>query len=403
MKRNLQDLAVFGGPRLFEHPLHVGKPNVPDKAAVLSQVSAALDRNWLTNDGPLVRELERKLAEYLDVPHCVAVCNATVGMEVLARALNLTGEVVVPAFTFIATAHAFSWLGLEPVFCDIEEATHTIDVRSAEKRITERTSAIVGVHLWGSACHVTELDAMAAHHGLPVIYDAAHAFGASVGHQRVGSFGKAEVFSFHATKFFNTFEGGAITTRDEALATRLRLMRNFGFAGYDDVATLGTNAKMSEAHAGMGLTLFDHLPDLLQRNVETWIAYADALRGIKGLRLLRARDGYGSNHQYVVVEIDDSAGLCRDQLLNVLWQENVRARRYFFPGCHRTQPYMARGAAQLPATERASDRVLVLPAGAGTSISDVAAVVGLIRFALEHASALSGKLPKQMQPGAFRA
>lgn len=403
MKNHVQELAVLGGTPLFEHALHVGRPNVPDPAAVLENIRSALERSWLTNDGPLVQELERRLAEYLNVAHCVAVCNATVGMEVLARALNLTGEVVLPAFTFIATPHAFSWLGIDPVFCDIDAESHTIDVRAAEKRITDRTSAIIGVHLWGRACNVAALEAMAAQYGLPVIYDAAHAFGSSFGQTRVGNFGTAEVFSFHATKFFNTFEGGAITTRDRALAERLRLMRNFGFAGYDEVATVGTNAKLSEAHAAMGITLFDHLDDLLQRNVESWAAYAEGLRGLKGVRLLQPADGYGSNYQYVVIELHEGSGLTRDQLLNVLWRENIRARRYFFPGCHRSPPYLAGGSAQLPVTERIADQVLVLPAGAGTAPAEIATVVQLIRFALANAGALAGVLPKQLPPGAFKA
>ena len=394
-------LAVLGATPRFSQPLHVGRPNIPDKAAVLARIEASLDRGWLTNDGPLVRDLEARLADYLGVSHCVAMANATVAMEVVARALGLHGEVIVPGFTFIATAHAFSWLGLTPVFCDIDRATHMIDVQSAEQAITPRTSAIVGVHLWGNACDVTSLSELAARHSLALIYDSAHALGASVDGTRVGGFGNAEVFSFHATKFFNTFEGGAVTTNDAALAARLRLMRNFGFAGYDHVVAHGTNAKLSEAHAAMGLTMIEHVDRLAARNRETWERYADALRN-RAVRLVAPADPRSSNYQYVVCEVTDDSALTRDQLLNVLWQENIRARRYFFPGCHRTDPYADSGVS-LPVTEEVASRVMVLPAGALITAEEIAEVVDVIECALTAADQLGNRLPAHMPPGAFIA
>jgi dTDP-4-amino-4,6-dideoxygalactose transaminase len=403
MKQNGELLAVLGGPPSFAEPLHVGRPNVPDVDNVLGRVRQALERAWLTNDGPLVRELEQKLARYLGVPHCVAMSNGTAAMEVVARALNLTGEVIVPAFTFIATPHAFAWLGLEPVFCDIDPETHTIDAQAAEQLISSRTSAIVGVHLWGRACNVTALQQLADRHHIALIYDAAHAMGASFGKQRVGNFGTAEVFSFHATKFFNTFEGGAVTTKDAALAARLRLLRNFGFAGYDEIVALGTNAKLSEAHAAMGLALVEHLDKLIDRNAHAWVRYAESLRGLNGCKLMQVQDGYGSNYQYVVVELDDDFPLTRDQLLQVLWQENVRARRYFFPGCHRVQPYVSRRQPSLPVTEVVTDRVLVLPAGATISDDEIDGVVQLIRLACDQATVLRERLPATVPSGGFKA
>lgn len=401
-KERIEDMVVMGGRPLFDEPLHVGRPNIPNKEAVLERIGEALDRAWLTNDGPLVRELEQRLADYLKVPHCVAMANGTVAMEVLARALDLSGQVVVPAYTFIATAHAFAWMDIEPVFCDVDPLTHTIDVASAEKRITSRTRAIVGVHLWGSACDVEALEAMASRKNIPVIYDAAHALGASVGATRVGNFGTAEVFSFHATKFFNTFEGGAVTTKNADLASRLRLLRNFGFAGYDSVIGLGTNAKLSEAHAAMGLASIDDLDELIDRNAATWVRYAESLNKQPALRLLPMRDGYGSNYQYVVCEVTKDSTLTRDQLLNVLWQENVRARRYFFPGCHRTHPYIQRRQHRLRVTEELSDSVLVLPAGAAITQDEVDQVCALIDYAIANAPSLKDKLPERLGPGAFR-
>ncbi|HEY0673376.1 MAG TPA: aminotransferase class I/II-fold pyridoxal phosphate-dependent enzyme [Longimicrobiales bacterium] len=402
MKTKPRDLAALGGQPLFAQPLHVGRPNIPAKEKVLARIGGALERGWLTNDGPLVRELEQQLADYLEVPHCVAMANGTVALEVLARALDLAGEVIMPSFTFVATPHAFRWLNIKPVFCDVHARTHTVDVADLAARITTRTSAIVAVHLWGSACAVEELEAVAARHKLPLVYDAAHAFAASVKGRKVGSFGTAEVFSFHATKFFNTFEGGAVTTNDAKLAARLRLLRNFGFAGYDDVVDIGTNAKMSEAHAAMGLSLFESLDELLDRNAASWSGYARALRALPMLTLHEPLEGHASNHQYVVCEVEANAPLTRDQLLNVLWQENVRARRYFFPGCHRTAPYLQEQAS-LPVTEALADRVLVLPAGAVVTAHQIEAVIGLLGVALEHADELKAKLPGHLPPGAFKA
>ena len=399
-KSKLADLAIFGGTPAFAEPLHVGRPNIGDREKFMTRVSEALDRRWLTNDGPFVRELEAKIAEYVGVEHCVAMCNATVGMEVLIRALDLTGEVIVPAFTFIATAHAVAWLGLQPVFCDVDPRTHTLDPNDVARIINPSTSAILGVHLWGNVCDDAGLRAQAARHGAKLIYDAAHAFSCDVAGKRVGSFGDAEIFSFHATKFFNTLEGGAVTTNDASLARELRLRRNFGFAGYDAVATVGTNAKMNELSAAMGLTSFEALDDLLAVNAERFGAYADAIRDIDSVQLVAPANV--SNKQYVVLEVNDDAGLTRDQLLAVLWAENIRARRYFFPGCDRVPPYDTPERRSLPVTDRLVSQVLVMPAGGAVSDADVGNIVDLMRWLFAHAEEVARKLPAVLPPGGLQ-
>jgi dTDP-4-amino-4,6-dideoxygalactose transaminase len=401
MKRKLEELAAFGAQPLFKDPVHVSRPNIGDRDALVQRMNDALDRRWLTNDGPLVRELETRLASFMQVEHCIAMCNATVAMEVLGHALALSGEVIVPAFTFVATAHAFSWIGLRPVFCDVEPAFHTLDAADVARAMTKNVSAVVGVHLWGNVCDDSALRTAAQ--GRPLLFDAAHALGCGVGARKVGSFGDAEIFSFHATKFFNTFEGGAITTSDDALARELRLMRNFGFTGYDAVATIGTNAKLNEVSAAMGLTSLDAMPELLQINEQRWTEYQSELAGLKGLRMVRPHAGATSNHQYAGIEVHETAGITRDQLLALLWSENVRARRYFFPGCHRLPPYADGNARALPVTERLVNQVLVLPAGGSVSNDDVAAIVDVIRTALENADAVSAKLPASLPPGVLPA
>ena len=215
MKNRIQDLAVFSGKPSFIRLLHVGRPNIGDRQAFMERVDTIFDNRWFSNNGPYVQQLENQLAEYLDVKHCILLTNGTIGLEIAVRALELTGEVIIPSFTFIATAHALQWQEITPVFCDIAPNSHHIDPAEIEKHITPRTSAILGVHVWGNACDVNAIAELAEKHNLKVLYDAAHAFGCSHQGRMIGNFGELEVFSFHATKFFNTFEGGAITTNDD--------------------------------------------------------------------------------------------------------------------------------------------------------------------------------------------
>ncbi|MBC7955682.1 MAG: aminotransferase class I/II-fold pyridoxal phosphate-dependent enzyme, partial [Cytophagales bacterium] len=273
VKKSIDELAVFGGPPAFDHKLYVGQPNLGDRASFMQRVERILDSKWYTNHGESVRELEAALCKYLGVKHCVAVCNATVGLEIAIRAMPMQGEVIIPSMTFVATAHALQWQQITPVFCDVAEDSHVLDPTQVRRLITDRTTGIIGVHLWGRACPVEELQAIADEHGLHLLFDAAHAFGCTHGGRMIGGFGKAEVFSFHATKFFNTFEGGAITTNDDELATRLRAMVNFGFTGVDEVSYVGTNGKMNEVCAAMGLASMRSIDNFVATNRRNHEAY----------------------------------------------------------------------------------------------------------------------------------
>src|SRR6185503_15420667 len=266
MKTKVEQLSIFGGTPEFADKLHVGRPNIGDRRLLLRRIQAALRRGWLTNNGPLVQEFERRIAEFVGVRHCIAMCNGTVAMEIATRASGLSGEVIVPSFTFIATAHALQWQQITPVFCDIDPETHTLDPKSVERMVTPRTTGIIGVHVWGRGCDVDALKRIARKRKLKLLFDAAHAFGCSINGRMIGGFGNAEVFSFHATKFMNTFEGGAVTTNDDDLAATIRLMKNFGFAGYDNVIYIGTNGKMSEISAAMGLTSLEAVDSLICHN-----------------------------------------------------------------------------------------------------------------------------------------
>lgn len=371
----------------FNPPLYVGRPNIGDRIALHRRIDEILDAKWLTNDGAMVREFERRVAMICDVKHAIAVANGTSAIELLIRALQISGEVIVPAFTFIATAHAVRWSGATPVFADVDPRTHTIDPKSIERLLSPKTSAIIGVHLWGNPCNVRILEKIADEHGIPLLFDAAQAFASSIHCKPIGSFGKAEAFSFHATKFVNAAEGGAITTNDDELARVLKLSRNFGFSSVDSVVVLGTNAKMSELHAAMALTSLDDMRRIGEHNEAIFRVYYRELHGLRSLRFLETPTGATTSYQYVVLDVHNDKSepdpALRDSLIKELHEENVIARRYFSPGAHRSAPYNAEPHREpLTVTERLAAGVLVLPTGTSVSKDDAVLVSKIIRSKL---------------------
>jgi dTDP-4-amino-4,6-dideoxygalactose transaminase len=385
-----RELAILGGSPAFTEKLHVGRPNIGDPETFLARVRDMLERRWLTNDGPFVKEFEERVADFIGVRHCVAMCNGTVALEIAIRALGLSGEVIIPSYTFIATAHALQWQQITPVFADIREDTHCLDAEAVERMITPRTTGLIGVHLWGQACDVDALTELARRRKLRLLFDAAHAFGCTHKGRMIGNNGECEVLSFHATKYFNTLEGGAVLTNDDALAHKMRLMRNFGFAGVDNVIHVGTNGKMNEVSAAMGLTNLQSLDSVTRINERNWEAYRDELSCVDGLRLLRYGDQERCNYQYVVVDVDArAAGLTRDDFVSVLWAENVMARKYFWPGCHRMEPYRSlfpHAGLLLPNTERVAQRIMLLPTGTAVDQATIETVCRILKAATKHNS-----------------
>jgi dTDP-4-amino-4,6-dideoxygalactose transaminase len=400
-ENRVEDLAIMGGTPSFEEILHVGRPNIGDTKRLLERIGDTLDSGWLTNNGPNVQQFERELSELLGVEHCVATCNATVALEITIKATGLSGEVIVPSWTFIATAHALQWQEITPVFCDVDPVSHNLDPRRVEEMLTPRTTGIMGVHLWGRPCDIDALAHIARRHDLKLMFDAAHAFGCSYKGRMIGGFGDAEVFSFHATKFFNTFEGGAVATNDAELAARIRLMKNFGFEGYDEVSHIGTNGKMNEISAAMGLTSLESLEEFVDVNRRNHTQYREELHDVPGVRLLPYNENERCNYQYVVLEIDAPVtGLSRDELVHILWAENVHARRYFYPGCHRMEPYRSyypHAGLRLPVTERLAERVLSLPTGTAVGEDQIRAICSIIRTAVSRSSAIRLRL-SEMSP-----
>ncbi|MBN3896818.1 MAG: aminotransferase class I/II-fold pyridoxal phosphate-dependent enzyme [Nostoc sp. NOS(2021)] len=393
IKQQLNNLAIFTGIPTFTEKLHVGRPNIGNRERLLNRINDILDRRWLTNNGPYVQEFEQRIAEFVGVKHCIASCNATIALEIAIRAAGLKGEVIVPSFTFIATAHALQWQEITPVFCDIDPKTHNIDPKQIEQLITPRTTGIIGVHLWGRPCNVEALSKIARTHNLKLMFDAAHAFGCSHQGRMIGSFGDAEVFSFHATKFLNTFEGGAIVTNNDELAAKIRLMTNFGFAGIDNVIYIGTNGKMHETSAAMGLTGLESLEEFVAINYRNYQQYKQELQGIPGLRLIAYDKTQKCNYQYIVLEIDEKDfGISRDYLVEILQAENVIARKYFYPGCHNMEPYRSYfpyNRLLLPKTEKLVNRVLCLPTGTALKPEDISKICQIIKLVVTNICELS--------------
>jgi dTDP-4-amino-4,6-dideoxygalactose transaminase len=396
-KKHIEDLAIFGAEPAFREPLHVGKPGVIGRESFMDRVNDIFERRWFTNDGPYLQEFEHAVTERLGVDHCVAVSNATLGLSLLAAALGLSGEVIMPSFTFPATPHALQWQKITPVFCDVDPKTHNLDPQKISQLITPQTSAILAVHLWGRACQIEALGEIARQHKLELLFDAAHAFACTHKSAYIGGFGAGEVFSFHATKVLHTFEGGAITTNDDKLADKLRSMRNFGFNGEDTTELLGINAKMTEISAAMGLTSLEHMDELIAKNYENYCAYRRYITGVGGLQLIEYDDQEKNSYQYIIIEFNDQLiGEHRDRIVSVLKAEGILVKKYFHPSCHRMEPYQSRSGipqGSLTKTERLSDRIAVLPTGSEVSKKDVERVCEILRLCISNYD----NLHKQME------
>lgn len=371
----------------FEQPLHVGSPNIGNKDLFYTYAEQMFDRHWLTNHGELVLQFEKEVQDYLGVKHCIAMCNGTIALEIAIRALDLSGEVIVPSLTFVATAHALQWQEIKPIFCDVDPGTLCIDPAEAEKLITPKTTGIIGVHVYGHSCNTTALQEVADSHNIKLLFDAAHAFGNKHSGKMIGSFGECEIFSFHATKFLNTFEGGAVVTNNDKLAKKIRFMQNFGFVDLDQVDHVGTNGKMSEICAAMGLSNLQSLDGFQEINVRNYETYERGFANIQGLKIIKndervPEDSLISNKHYIVAEVSEEYPLSRDELMKRLHKENVLVRRYFWPGCHRMEPYKTLqpdAGKVLPVTESVLERVLLFPNGTAVNPEAIGRILALVK------------------------
>jgi dTDP-4-amino-4,6-dideoxygalactose transaminase len=365
--------AALGGEPLFPDGLPLARPALADPDAVARAAQAILASGVLTN-GPTVRELEARAAEYLGVRHCVAVASCTAGLMLVLRASGLSGDVVLPSFTFSATAHAVAWNGLRPKFADVSPYDLLLDPEAAARSAGVRTSAILATHTYGTPCDVERLQELASQNGIRLFFDAAHAFGSRRGQDMIGGFGDAEVFSLSPTKVLIAGEGGIIATNDDELAERCRIGRDYGNPGDYDTRFLGLNARMSELHAATALGSFEDLEERIAERNRLAERYRKALAGLGGIDFPVVADGDRSTYKDLTIVIDpDTFGMDAARVALALQAEGVQTRRYYFPPVHRQRAYRSLVPANgpLPVTDLVATRVLTLPLWTGMTDQQV--------------------------------
>ncbi len=365
---------------------------MPDRDAYARLLDSVFERAWLTNNGPLVIDLERRLGERLGVAFCTSFCSGTAALLTALRALNLRGEVITTPFTFPATTHCIEWNGLRPVFCDVDPETYNLDPERLEACIGSETSAILPVHVFGNPCDVEAIEEIASRHGLPVLYDAAHAFGVSLDGRPIGTWGDLSILSFHATKVFHTAEGGAVVAAKDSVREKVSLLRNFGIVNENEVRGVGINGKLSELHAALGILVLDEVDREIERRGEHTARYLDRLKGVPGLHFQRIRPGTVRNFFNFTVEIDEEAfGLSRDEVHTALRADNIISRKYFHPLCSENECYAGLPSASresLPNAHRLSSRILSLPLHGELSAEEVDTVAYALLSLREHATAV---------------
>lgn len=380
MKTN--SFALFGAKPAFDEPLPIGQLYFSSWERYKAAFWGVFEREYYTNQGPLTQQLEEKLQQFLGVKHAICVSNATIGLMMLPDAMGLSGKVILPSFTFAASVQSLTWAGLKPVFCDINLDTHQIALDQLDELIDEDVSAIMGVNLWGGACGPKELAEISRAKGIQLYFDSAHAFGCTIDGVRIGNFGRAEVFSFHATKILSATEGGCICTNDDELAARLRNIRSSYGAGKLVNVVKSANGRMSEAQAAIALMSLEDFPENQKNNEALYRLYETRLSGIPGLHLVKPTGVSFSNYQYLVCRVDESEfGLSRDLLIDILKAENVAARRYFYPGLHRTIPYAQEFPQYLdclPNTDSLCASCIQLPIGALVSAQNIEHICNIL-------------------------
>lgn len=357
----------------MDNKILVTRSSMPGMEEYMDEIREMWDSHWLTNMGPKHQKLEEELKEYLGLDHIELLVNGHMALELTLQAMNLQGEVITTPFTFASTTHAIVRNGLKPVFCDIDPVTYTMDVGKLEKLITDYTCAILPVHVYGNICNIEEIERIAHKYELKVIYDAAHAFGETYRGKGIGCFGDASCFSFHATKVFNSIEGGAVGYREKWLGGCLYELKNFGFHGPEEVSGVGANAKLNEFSASMGLCNLRHVDEEIRKRKKVVERYRERLEGIDGIRLNVVQDGVKPNYSYFPVVFEEKQfGASRAEVFDRLAEHGIGARKYFYPltntfSCFRR----SFDVSKTPTALHISKRVLTLPLYADLDLSDV--------------------------------
>ena len=351
----------------------VTRSSMPSMEEYIEEIRSIWDSHWLTNMGEKHKALQAELQKYMGVPNVELLTNGHMALELSLQAMNLQGEVITTPFTFASTTHAIVRNGLEPVFCDIDPETYTMDVTQIERLITDRTCAILPVHVYGNVCNTEEIERIAHKYGLKVLYDAAHTFGETYKGQGIGNFGDASCFSFHATKVFNTIEGGAVCYRDPDMGRRLYELKNFGIHGPEEVDAVGANAKMNEFCAAMGLCNLRHVDEEIAKRRAVVERYREHLEGVDGLRLNVQQPEVRSNYAYFPVVFDENLfGASRNEVMDALAQNGIGARKYFYPLTNTFECFHGKyDVDATPVALHMAKRVLTLPLYADLSMEDV--------------------------------
>lgn len=357
----------------MDNNILVTRSSMPSMEEYIEEIRSIWDSHWLTNMGEKHKALQAELQKYMGVPAVELLTNGHMALELSLQAMNLQGEVITTPFTFASTTHAIVRNGLEPVFCDIDPETYTMDVTQIERLITDRTCAILPVHVYGNVCNIEEIERIAHKYGLKVLYDAAHTFGETYKGQGIGNFGDASCFSFHATKVFNTIEGGAVCYRDPDMGRRLYELKNFGIHGPEEVDAVGANAKMNEFCAAMGLCNLRHVDEEITKRRAVVERYREHLEGVDGLRLNVQQPEVRSNYAYFPVVFDENLfGASRNEVMDALAQNGIGARKYFYPLTNTFECFHGKyDVDATPVALHVAKRVLTLPLYADLSMEDV--------------------------------
>ncbi|MGA3183920.1 MAG: aminotransferase class I/II-fold pyridoxal phosphate-dependent enzyme [Candidatus Dormibacteria bacterium] len=388
------DLAVFGGPVTFDPPKSTGTLATPDPEKVLRYSRIFYDRRWYTNAGPVNQMLEARLAEWHGTAHCVTFSGGFWAVSLAIRQLALPGrrEVVTPSLTYRRMGEIIASAGMIPRYCDVDPETLAQTAETTRVCVNDSTALILGVHPAVDCCDAAGLERLASSTGVPLLFDSVEsAYETSQG-RRVGTFGRAEGFSLHATKLVNGFEGGYIVTDDEELADSLKLMRAFGIPEQDRIASFGMNAKLNEVHAAAAMASLDDLPALIERNRRLYVAYCELLSGIPGLTLRRLDERELTPYKNILVRVGEAWPLSRDDTVGVLRAEGALARAFYSPALHTQTTYFETRSDPLPVAERVSREYVLLPCGDQVSVADAAAVVDLLRFICEHGEEIHARL-----------
>lgn len=361
----------------------VTQPFLPPLSEFVPYLEDIWESKWLTNNGQFHQQLEKALCDYLSVKYISLFSNGTLALITALQALRISGEVITTPFSFVASTHSLWWNGIKPVFCDIEPDTYNLDPDKIEALITPKTTAILPVHVYGNPCNIERIKDIADTYGLHVIYDACHAFGVEKKGESILNWGDMSVLSFHATKVFNTFEGGAIVCHDEKTKNRIDYLKNFGFANETTVIAPGINAKMNEVQAAFGLLQLKYIDEAIDKRRQIANIYNESLSSVKGIKIMNDMSGIKHNHSYYPILINEREyGKTRDEVYNLLKENGILSRRYFYPLISQFPTYKSLESANvsnLPVANKIAEQVLCLPIYPDLDLNELDRIVEIIR------------------------